>query len=95
MESKRVCLSSFFTQIRLDDEPYIVKTSLHTTLHLAGIQIAFDALKSLDLPFSPLPSLQAYGRNGIFFIAYAQVCMHGKQIWAVWSYVINAIFRET
>lgn len=68
-----MCLSSFFTSIRLDDAPYIERTSLDSLLHLGGIQVALDAFQSLDLTFPSLPSLQEFNSNAIFFIAYGQV----------------------
>jgi predicted metalloendopeptidase len=69
IEQKRSCLASFFTKIHLDDEAYIQRTSLDTTLHLAGIEIALGAMgNSIS---TELPSLP-YGRNEIFFLAYGQ-----------------------
>jgi hypothetical protein len=73
MNSRRSCLSSFFTNIRLDDEPYIKRTSLDTTIHLAGIQIALEALRTHELSdsFQSLPGID-YSPDAIFFLAYGQ-----------------------
>jgi len=76
IESKRVCLSTFFTSIRLlDDEAYIERASLNSLLHLGGIQIGFDAFRALGLPSSALPSLSDFSLNGLYFIAYGQVSL--------------------
>ena len=74
VEAKRRCLASFFTQIKLDDELYIERTSLDSTIHLGGIQLAFDTLKeraSQDL-LAYLPSLQKLNPLAVFFVSYVQ-----------------------
>jgi predicted metalloendopeptidase len=74
INSRRKCLSSFFTNIRLDDEPYIERTSLDSTMHLAGIQIALGAISNHPLygEFLALPDLNQYSPTAQFFIAYGQ-----------------------
>lgn len=74
MESRRSCLSSFFVNIRLDDEQYVDRTSLDTTLHAAGIQIALEALRTLEFAdsFQSLPGIDR-PPEALFFLAYGQV----------------------
>ncbi|CAL8074169.1 unnamed protein product [Orchesella dallaii] len=74
IDQKRTCLVSFFVNIRLDDTDYIERTSLDTTMHLAGIQIALDALLNHDLGtiFLGLPALENFPPNALFFLSYIQ-----------------------
>ena len=72
VQTKRSCLFSFFTDIRLDDAPYIEATSLDSTIHLAAIQIALDALQASG-DQEALPSLDELSPSAVFFLAYGQV----------------------
>lgn len=74
MDSRRSCLSNFFINIRLDDEDYIERTALDSTLHLAGIQIALESLKTLENSdsFNSLPGIDR-PPEALFFLSYGQV----------------------
>ncbi|ODM93644.1 Endothelin-converting enzyme 1 [Orchesella cincta] len=74
IDQRRTCLVSFFVNIRLDDADYIERTSLDSTMHLAGIQIALDALVNHDLGtiFLGLPALENLPPNALFFLSYVQ-----------------------
>lgn len=74
IDQRRTCLVSFFVNIKLDDKEYVERTSLDTTIHLAGIQVALEALENHDLAstFLGLPALENLPPNALFFLSYVQ-----------------------
>lgn len=74
IDQRRTCLVSFFDNIRLDDRDYIERTSLETTIHLAGMQLALYALENHELvdTFLGLPALENLPPNALFFLSYVQ-----------------------
>lgn len=75
INQRRTCLVSFFVNIRLDNRDYIERTSLDTTIHLAGMQVALDALVNHELTdtFLGLPGLENLPPGALFFLSYVEV----------------------
>lgn len=74
IKQRQTCLVSYFDNIKLDDRDYLNRTSLDTTIHLAGLQVALNALENHELvdTFLGLPSLENLPPNTLFFLSYVQ-----------------------